>query len=318
VAQPGKDLDFLLIGAGKSGTTSLAGLLAQHPDIALTQPKEPWFFDTRDYDRGMAWYWQQYLGHYRGEAAVGEASSQTLFVPYAAERIARVTPGARLVTVLRDPVERAHSDWWMKYCKGSEPDDFDTAIRKNLDQIAAGIDFTDPSQWQEHIDSHRSLLRFRTYLDYGCYATQLSRYLLHFPREQLLILLTEELQNAPIDTMRGVCSFLGVEAGLPSGSFDTAPLNTSQSARIARYRRAALKLPGGNSLYRAARAGARTVLPRDLRRSVRATIARIDSGRRPPMSPATRALLADFYRQEVEGLEALLERRLPGWAVEAS
>ena len=114
----GKSLDFLIIGVGKSGTTALADTIARHPEVAVTRPKEPWFFDSDDYFQGMVWYWQHYLQHYAGERCVGEASSQTLFVPYAAIRLRENLPQAKLIVILRNPATRAYSDWWMKYCTG--------------------------------------------------------------------------------------------------------------------------------------------------------------------------------------------------------
>lgn len=307
-----ESLDFLLIGVGKSGTTSLSHILSRHPDIALTQPKEPWFFDSEDYHHGMAWYWQRYLGHYQGEACVGEASTQTLFVPYAAKRLKALVPGARLLVILRDPVSRAHSDWWMKYCAALEHDDFDTAIARNLEQIEAGVDFSSPVVWQEHLDSHKRGLQYKTYVDYGNYATQIERYLHHFPREQMLFLTMDELSRDEGATMARVWRFLGVPD--PGWKGEPAPVirNPSRSPTIGKVRRAVASVPPlGGMLHRSRRSG-KKVLPSWVRDRLK-WIRKIDSGQKPPMRPETRTMLEDYYREELIRLENLIDRDLSDW-----
>lgn len=305
MATPGETLDFLVIGVGKSGTTTLAELLARHPDVAITRPKEPWFFDSADFERGMQWYWHRYLTHYAGEPRVGEASSQTLFVPYAAQRLYSVLPRAKLLALFRDPVERAHSDWWMKYCTGLERDDFATAIAKNLEQIRDGLDFADPAVWQAHLDAHRSELRYKTYLQYGNYAGQLQRFLDYFPREQMLLLRTLDLAADQAGTMATVCEFLQVDPQQQPG--DGVPLvsNPSRSPRLAGLRRSIRAAPVvGPTLRGAARAG-RPLLSAGVRRALRSGVRRIDRGEKPPLSPGLRAQLEDYYRDEMRRFESL-------------
>jgi hypothetical protein len=304
-----KTLDFAIIGVGKSGTTSLAGLLAQHPDIALTDPKEPWFFDSENYHRGMAWYWQHYLGHYRGESRVGEATSHTLYVPYAAQRLHRVTPDARLIALLRHPVERAHSDWWMKHCQGTEPDDFDTAVARNLEKLQGSPRFSEPADWQRHLESVDRRLHNQTYVDFGCYATQLERLYSVYPREQVAVLLTEDLQDATLETLRQLCRFLGVSDDLAGLELDLTPRNPAGNFGTSRLRRAFYRVPGGRPL---AGLSAR-LLPDPLRNALTRPVKNVLGGARPPVSAATRALLDEFYSGEILRLETLTGRDLSAW-----
>ena len=304
-----KTLDFAIIGVGKSGTTSLAGLLAQHPDIAVTDPKEPWFFDSEDYHRGMAWYWQRYLGHHRDELRVGEATSHTLYVPYAAQRLHRVAPDARLIALLRHPVERAHSDWWMKHCQGTEPDDFDTAVARNLEKLHGPPRFTDPAEWQRHLDSVDRRLHNQTYVDFGCYATQLERLYSVYPREQVAIIFTEDLQGATLETLRQLCRFLGVSDDLAGLDLDLTPRNPAGNFGTSRLRRAFYRLPGGRPL---AGLSAR-LLPETFRNTVTRPVKNLIGGRRPSVSAQTQALLDDFYGGEILRLETLTGRNLAAW-----
>lgn len=103
---------FLLLGAGKAGTTALPWYLGRHPDVLVSQPKEPNFFDT-EYGRGLGYYWDTYYGAWNGKTAAGEARAINLLLPFVAERIRDCTPDARLIVTLRDPADRAfsHGGW---------------------------------------------------------------------------------------------------------------------------------------------------------------------------------------------------------------
>ncbi len=304
-----EDLDFLIVGVGKSGTTSLANILAQHAQIAITLPKEPWFFDSCDFHHGMRWYWQQYLSHYAGEERVGEASSQTLFVPYAAERIYSVMPEAKLIAILREPVGRAHSDWWMKRSAGIESDDFATSVDKNLASLEQGQDFSDPLQWQAHLDTLNSRLEFKTYVDYGCYASQLERYLHLFPAEQIMVLLTEDLQQNPLESVAAVCRFLDVPDQFLSGNVDLAPKNTAISPAAARLRRAVHAVPAARAVYD----GLTHALPAAWRDALTGRLRKLGPVQKPPIPARTRLLLEEFYQPEIARLEAMIDRDLSHW-----
>lgn len=309
MATPNKTLDFLIIGVGKSGTTSLAALLDQHPDIIITDPKEPWFFDSSDYRLGMQWYWSQYLKHYRGEPCVGEASSHTLFVPYAAQRLYDVSPDVRLIALLRNPVERAHSDWWMKYCQGTETDDFASAIEKNLASLKETGRFDDPRRWQEHIDAASTRLKFKTYVDFGCYASQLERLFSVFPRHQVMVILTEDLRDEPLRTLGNTCRFLNVSAELGALSLDLTPRNPAGSPRAAQVRRALHALPGGKRLSHASA----DWLPEPLRKGLRAPLKKLLQGDKPAIPMATRNTLNAYFSDEILRLETLIGRDLSAW-----
>jgi hypothetical protein len=286
--------------------------VAAHPDIALTIPKEPWFFDSDNFERGMAWYWEHYLPHWAGEPCVGEASSQTLFVPFAPERLLATLPDARFIAIMRNPVERAHSDWWMKYCTGLEAAPFTEAIEANFVQLQGATDFSDRSLWQRHLDDHKTRLTYRTYLEYGNYAAQLERYLSRFDRKQMLLLTTEQLSQERAATLERVFRFLGVDPALYI-DVPQAVSNPSRSPAIGRIRRAVRAAGPLHAAVSGANAVGRALVPKPARQAMRKALRSLDRGEKPPMDPAVRERLNHYYRDDVGRLEAILERDLSHW-----
>lgn len=303
-----KNLDFLIIGSGKSGTTSLADLINQHPDVLITNPKEPWFFDTNDYKNGMGWYWKQYLKHYAGERFVGEASSQTLFVPYAAERLRQTIPDAKLIVILRNPIERAYSDWWMKSCSKFEKEEFDEAIIQNISQIDAGIDFSDPELWQSYMNVHKEgRLLYRTYVDYGFYAKQLERYYTIFPKKQIHVLLFEDLIKDPNLTAKAVWEFLGLE-NYSHLTLDTSPKNSAERRFYSSFMLLVRKFTIISSVA--------VYLPSGFKQFVHSVLRRVGrkKGHHQPSRKISDALNV-LYKNDIEQLELQIQRDLSAWKI---
>ena len=121
---------FFVVGSPKCGTTALAQMLAAHPDVFLSEPKEPHFFDAH-HDNGLQPYMEQHFAGWSGAGVAGEATPSYLAVPYVPARIRSAIPGARLIAILRNPVQRAYSSWWMFHARGMEPLSFEAAIRDN-------------------------------------------------------------------------------------------------------------------------------------------------------------------------------------------
>ena len=132
--------NFFILGAARSGTTSLYQYLARHPDVLMSTPKEPVFFEA-EYENGLAYYRDRYFKGWNGEPALGEARPANLLLSYVAPRIRESFPDAKLVAILRNPVDRAYSHWWVKYCDGIEKRAFVAAVEENLARIASGVRF---------------------------------------------------------------------------------------------------------------------------------------------------------------------------------
>lgn len=208
--------NFLLIGAQKSGTTSLYRYLLQHPAVAGFWGKELHFFDRR-YDNGLDWYRSHFplaarvawIRRRTGVApAIGEGSSGYLFHPGAPARIQAFDPSIRLVCILRDPVDRAYSHYHLRRRMGTETLSFEDALDaepvrvwQDLEQMAA-----DPAS-----ANHEPMTVFEfSYLARGRYAEQLERWFECFPRERMLVLFTDDLAADADGTANDVFSFLGL------------------------------------------------------------------------------------------------------------
>jgi hypothetical protein len=204
--------DFLIIGAAKSGTTSLYHYLVQHPRIRRARRKEIRFF-YREYARGPHWYrahfplalrrrWET-LRH--GEFATGEASPSYLFYPHAAARAHALVPDAKLIAILRNPIDRAWSQYRHKVRKGIEPLSFEDAIAEEPARTRG--------EWERILadESYRGAALFHFgYLRRGLYAEQLERWLALYPRERLLVLRAEDLFADPARVIRDATDFLGL------------------------------------------------------------------------------------------------------------
>jgi len=214
--------NFMLLGTIKGGTTSLCSYLSQHPDVLLSSPKEPVFFEY-EYERGLEYYQRTYFSALRNERAVGEARVLNLFLPFVPDRILATLPEVRFIVILRDPVQRAFSHWWMRRCQGVETLSFKDAVAANLERLAAGQRFEGEQgarQWLTGFDPVAFRSRARIYVDAGYYAEQLQNYYARFPRERVKVMFYEDLKRDPEGVVRELWSFLGVD---PDVAFRSLP-----------------------------------------------------------------------------------------------
>jgi Sulfotransferase domain len=194
--------DFLVIGAQKAGTTALYAYLRWHPGITGPSWKEVSFFD-RHWWRGEAWYRGQFPLR-SGQRLVGEASPSYLFHPLAPERVRSLVPDAKLVALVRDPVDRAYSHYQHEYALGREPLSFEDALAAEEERTRGDVErlVADPRAFSHAWWDH-------TYAARGHYADQLESWLEVFPRDQLLVVPSEDLGERPAETYAAVLAFLG-------------------------------------------------------------------------------------------------------------
>jgi Sulfotransferase domain len=249
--------DYLIIGAKKGGTSSLINWLLQHPDCLRMFPpvqrlKSAHFFDI-NYHRGERWY----RGHFPVERAraptagphtvVGEASPYYLFHPAAPARAAAVVPSAKILITLRNPVTRAHSNYWDRVAAGCESlPTFEDAVRAE-EERSASVDHkrlvSDPRYYSYEHDNH-------SYLARGVYIEQVLRWYAHFPRAQVLVLCAEEMFADPARAFAGVEDFLGLrhtEGGVSFKVYNqrrNPPLDPRTRQQLAEYYR-----PHNHALY---------------------------------------------------------------------
>ena len=194
--------DFLVIGAQKAGTTALYAYLRWHPAIDGPFWKEVSFFD-RHWTRGEAWYRGQFPLRTSGKL-VGEASPSYVFHPLAPERVLSLVPGVKLVVLLREPGDRAYSQYQHAVALGRETLSFEDALAAEDERVRGEV---------ERLRADPKAFSFawwnQTYASRGLYADQLERWLARFPREQLLAITTEEFGARPGGTYASVLAFLG-------------------------------------------------------------------------------------------------------------
>ena len=188
--------DFVIVGAQRSGTTSLFKYLSQHPCVVASSKKEIHYFSLF-YDRGQRWYrahfptsWYKNRLRKRALSAAisGEASPYYMFHPVAARRMAQVIPSAKLIVMLRNPVDRAYSHYLhiLKQAKVVEKLSFEDAIQAEEERLSGEFE-------RLQVDERYAGWNFRhySYLKRGIYIDQLERLEKYFPAEQILILPSE-------------------------------------------------------------------------------------------------------------------------------
>lgn len=205
--------DFLIIGAPRGGTTSLFYYLSEHPRIVPSTTKELHFFDDH-YAKGMRWYRaqfpttvQKYYAEFirKQDFLTGEATPAYLFYPHASERIAKTLPNVKLIVLLRNPVDRAFSHYWLLSRVNKEALSFEEAIKR--EQALMG-----PAREKILAEAKRASQEYRlfSYLTRGMYAEQLQHWMKYYPREQFLILKSEDMYSNPAETIQQTLAFLGL------------------------------------------------------------------------------------------------------------
>jgi hypothetical protein len=290
--------NLLILGAAKSGTTSLYGILSQHPDVFMSRFKEPTFFvwEGRKYDivgpgveqigKRMVKDIDSYLRLFSDashERIRGEASTGYLHTPGVAQRIRHRVPEAKLMAILRNPIDRAYSAFLHAQRLGLEPmSDFEQALDDEPHRVRTG--------W----------IGLTTYTTVGMYAEQLERYIAIFPCQQMRIYLFEDLIRDPIGLAQDAFRYLGVDDSYePDVSMQANRGSAARSVRLASLFR----------MLRATSVGQRSRLGR----SVRAFIGGLNEGPKGQLEPNVRRRLAAVFEADVDKLSRLLGRDLSPW-----
>ena len=192
--------NFLCVGTQKAGTSTLQDILVQHPDIFLPAIKETRFFrDDSEFAKGTEYYQNEFFSTVRGEKAVGEIDPDYMYFEHVPGRIHDCLDShIRFIFLLRNPVDRAYSHYWMSYHRGYDREPFTRSIELEEDRIKLG--FFERIQF--------------SYIDRGHYAEQIERYLRFFPKENMLFLVFEEDfrdKSSRETSIRRALEFLGVQ-----------------------------------------------------------------------------------------------------------
>lgn len=209
----GPRLDFMIVGAQKCGTTALSHFLSRHPGIGMADPKEPHLFDAPDYSGD--WSPEEIDERYRpsfehcpGAAVRGEATPTYMFLPEVARELERYNPELKLIVLLRDPVERAISQYCMERDRGDEHLPLWLALSSEPFRLRRCRDARQPD----------SAMRRHSYRRRGLYSLQLRNLYRFFRKDRVLVIRTRDLLQHHDAVLRQVFAFLGV-----SGDVRIAP-----------------------------------------------------------------------------------------------
>ena len=271
--------NLIVIGAQKCGTSVLHYYLSLHPEVSMSKPKELNFFiEERNWPRGIDWYKSQFDAdaRVRGEASPNyTAFPQHQGVP---DRMASVVPDAKLIYMVRDPLERIAAHWVHNYAKRREKGTLaETLVHPNT-----------------------------SYVTRSKYAMQLERFLEHYPKEQVLVFQQSELRHKRMETLRQVFDFAGVDAGFEHPRFEQERHQTSGKTRATRL---AVRLERMGRSRRGRLLPSNFWLVLDDRLPLRRTIKRPDV--RASLPPDTLAEL----RADAERLRELTGRDFSNWKI---
>ena len=294
--------NFLVIGAAKAGTTSLYHYLRQHPQIFMSPHKEPRFFALEgqaldfkgpgDMTRfNFCTNIKAYQSLFDGvthEKAIGEVSPWYLYVPQSAKRIKQHVPNAKLIAILRDPVNRAYSNYLHAVREQLEPlDDFELAMEAEAERIKQNWSY----RWH--------------YKQKGFYFAQIRRYLDNFDRQQIRFYLFEDFKSDPTAMLRDVFSFLDVDENFPadvSEKFNVAGLPKVKLLDDVLTRRDTFTPLIG-----------KLIPSRKIRQSVKNALKKFNTRPKPELSPSVRLRYIEEYREDILKVQDLLQRDLSKW-----
>lgn len=292
--------NFFLIGAAKSGTTALYAILKEHPQVFFpVYKKEPRFFsDDERYFKGLEWFSTTF---YKGAGKFPARGDATPHYLHWSEKVAPRIQQAfgperpKILAILREPASRAYSHYWLGVSLHGETLGFEEALAKEEERLRT-----------QH-DELQASGRIRWgYFRGGCYATLLKPFFERFPREDILILLQEDLRNDFQATMDKLVSFLGLDPTFPLENKIVNEAHEARSEELQQFFNTNSS-PFKNFL--------RKVLPLQLRYPVRKALYGLNrrTVKYAPISKETEALLRQRYLPEVQELERLTGMSLKNW-----
>jgi hypothetical protein len=284
-----RKIDFFIIGAQKSGSSSLYRYVGQHPDIFVPAVKEINYFVYEDLFRLGEEYLEKYFADANGQQRWGAACVKAMWHPIAARRLFEYNPGLRLMAVLRNPIDRAYSAFWFATRNGIEP----------LETFEAVVD-------REIARNPDSPVTDQSYLAQGYYARQLRPYLACFPSSQVKIFISDDLTREPQQVLNEAFDWLHLDARVHVDA--TRRVNEATMPRFPALHHALFNPRR--------RVWIRALIPDWLRYVIRQRVVLPIRKRNvrpfsyPPMNPATRARLAEHFAPHNAELSRLLGREL--------
>jgi hypothetical protein len=302
--------NFFLVGAAKSGTTSLSSWLDSHPDLYVSPIKEPNYFST---DIDVSKFRKGYLKSFEAEDSIelkplkkrqiaflrdeelyaqlfkpnnfmvhaGECSTSYLYSDAAAESIHAFNSDSKILIMLRNPLERAYSHYLMAVQMGLESNEFLSAFKRDMNKADKGWGVSE------------------LYFELGQYSQQLKRFLKVFPENQIKVVLFEDWIQQPKETQESICKFLNVSI---FAALQNEVLNKSVSPKNPRLHRFLMQ-SGLKDLVK-------KVLPKEFFDKIKGGQYK---GEKEVLAPEERKYLVNLYRDEILELQGLIKRDLSNW-----
>ena len=289
--------NFLIIGAEKSGTTWLHDRLRRHPSVFMPSVKELHYFNARNSnlepqrnfeEQGRDWY-ESHFRDGKGKEAIGEATPMYLCDRVAPERIHQLLPNVQLIACLRYPTDRAYSHYWMARGKNHTEQSFEELVHE----------------------------REERFIERGRYGRQLNRCLEFFNRDQLLILIHEELFAQPVESLNRICSFLGIDDEFfRDQSWVTETVHGASAVRSTILHR----MIGTVATWMRKHGGFRGVLDFTKKIGLAPWLKQANRKKRsyPKMRDRLRQELDEYYLPTIQSIEQILGRRVDAWRVRAT
>jgi len=293
--------NFIIIGAAKSGTTALYYYLNQHPQVYMSPIKEPMFFAIEgqnigfcgpkdpEYLKGTINNFDEYCALFQevsDESAIGEASVWYLYSEHAANRIKHYLPGAKLIAILRNPVERAYSNFVFYSQVGREPlIDFAQAIEAEKHRIHKNWG------WGFH------------YIQRGFYYRQLKAYYKSFDKRQIRVYLYDDFTADPITVLQRMFRFLDID-----DSFVPDISRRHNVSTVINYKKLYAFLKRLEPIGKVLDPFVPAALYRRAKDDLRDKLIR-----KPKFPPELRSKLIEIYREDILELQDILERDLSNW-----
>jgi hypothetical protein len=296
---------FFMVGAARAGTTSMYEYLRSHPQIympATVAGKEPsyfcdlvppWAAKYRDLDAYLSLFAKG-----QGRAAIGDGSTNYLVAPESAGRIRERYPHAKILMILRDPVSRAHSLY--RYICGWGFEDaptFEKGLAREADRLGNA----------RFIEEWRLLYHAFLYYHSGLYAGQVARYLDAFPRDQVHIVLFDDLRKDLLATVQGIYRFLGVD---PDFEPDLDARNASQFPLSVRFQAFVGRRWNANPLNPRGSVRGRDKTHYPIAMSINSLLG---SYRKERLRPETRHALTERFSPDIRQTASLIGRNLDHW-----
>jgi len=279
--------NFFIVGTQKAGTTTLYEYLNEIPEVYMSPIKEPRYFNSEILFSNISVIKDksEYLNLFRNvkdHKAIGEASSGYLRDPMSAKLIHDAVPKAKIIILLRDPIERAFSAYLMHKSKG--------VTKKSFHEIISEGNKRKPGNSNE----------FRVYLLHGLYNKQVKKYYDVFGPNRVKVWIFEEFVKNHELIVREVLDFLGIDSNIPKNIGKTYNEYGAPRGKISE------KILGSKTVVRMVN----KLVPQSFALNIRKNIL-LNVEKKPTMLEEDRKALESFFREDVKELEKFLQRKLP-------